>query len=166
MTEMIPSSAPQEIQDLIKKMSLEAEAFGSGIEVTMGIMGKILNATSEDDIFGAANGGMMSSKEYVQTPFRLKEDGLTARKSTVEDNEGFPYYWILTVTEMESGEEVMVSAGGASAVATLSALRDNGILAKYEDQGGMPLFFFEKPAKNGSVILLKPWRGGNGSAKK
>jgi hypothetical protein len=159
-TDLIPSGAPEEIKALVQKMAAESESFGdSGLEITMGIMGRILTAASEEEIFAAADAALTSSQDYIQIPFRLKEDGLTARKSTVEESNGFPYYWIMKVTEIESGEEVTLSCGGASAVATLSALRDNGILAKYEDQGGMPLVFFEKAAKVGSIVLLRPYRG-------
>lgn len=167
---VLPKNAPEKLVALVNKLNLEAETFGDSMSSTFDILENILSATTEEEIFNAANAGTNSGQDFVDIPFRIREDGISARKSRKNDSgQGFPIYLQLNVVRLDTNEPIVISIGGLSAVATLAALRDNGVLASYEDLNGMALVFKEKQATNGNVLLVQPWAAGNsrnGSSKK
>lgn len=162
----LPPGTPPKVLAMVQKMALEADTFGGdALSATFDILNNILKATDEVEIFKAANAGTTSGQDYLETGFRLREDGISSRKSTKNSEGGLPYYYQLSVTDFHTGEPLTVSCGGLSAVAVITTLRDNGILAKYEEEGGMPLMFTEKAAGNGNVLLVQPYVP-NGRSKK
>lgn len=127
----------------------------------MQIMESILNAADdEDSIFAAANAGTLSSKEWKNHPFRLQEVDIQYKRSAVTYREqgGFPWYSLLQVTDLEDGVLKPVTCGGYSAVTTIWKLQLSGVLAKYKDEGGMPLQFVGKQTSRFEVILVQPFR--------
>lgn len=126
----------------------------------LNFMSRILEANDEDAIFAAANAGTTATKEFFNTPFLLKSDGIEWKRSaaTYIEQGGFPWYTLVRVTDMTTGEERTLNGGGFSYMTTLYKLWKVGILAKYDEEGGMPLVMEPKAtAKGFAVVLLKKY---------
>lgn len=136
----------------------------------MDIMSRILGATDEDAIFAAANAGTIATKHFLNTPHRLPSTGITWKKTAAQyiETGGFPWYALTRVIDLSTGEEKTLNGGGISYITTLYKLWKVGILAKHDDDGGMPLILEGKPAARGTVVLVKPFKmplSGNGTKK-
>jgi hypothetical protein len=119
------------------------------------IMASILTAEdNEDAIFAAANAGAISGKDFANKPFLLKSADIQWKRSgaVYRDQGGFPWYALMHITDLETGEERVMTCGGLSIVTTIWKLQRAGILDKYED--GMPLVFTEKATGSGFNTLL------------
>lgn len=155
------------VQNLLDKLRLESSMGDDGAFVTQdSIAEKILQAATEDEIFAAADAGTVATKNFVGRPFRLSKDAITVRVSTRDDIEGgMGYYLLLRVTDLQTDEEVILNTGAQSLVTTIIKLRDDGHFDKYEKDGGYPFIIKTKPAGNGDVLILQPFKAA-GSAKK
>jgi hypothetical protein len=148
-----------------RKLGLEAEIDdeNGGSDVSSRIQEKILNATTEEEIFAASQGGTVAGKDFLNRPFRLREEGVRVMESTIEPSKDNPnpepFYLLMDVVDLADGEEVTLNCGGKGIVATVISLRDNGILAKYEGQGGMPLMLTAKSTRKGNDVLnIQPFK--------
>lgn len=124
----------------------------------LNFMSRILAADDEDAIFAAANAGTTATKEFFNTPFLLKSTDIEWKRSaaTYIEQGGFPWYTLVRVTNMSTGEEMTLNGGGFSYMTTMYKLWKTGILAKYDEDGGMPLIMEPKAtAKGFAVVLLK-----------
>lgn len=125
------------------------------------IMSGILNADSEDAIFAAANAGTTSGKDFIDNPFMLKSEAIQWKKSAAafQEQGGFPFYALMRVMDMMTGELRVLNCGGLSFLTTLWKLAQLGVIAQYDDNGGMPLVLTEKAASSGyTVLLLKKYQ--------
>jgi hypothetical protein len=138
------------------------------IEVTMDdgpnpavfeIMSAILKADTEDDIFAAANAGVISGKDFIDIPFRLRAEDIQWKKSAAayRENNGFPYYILMRPTDLVTGERLVVSCGGSTFCTTIFRLGKKGHFADYEAEGGMPLYIKAKPVGLGAVLILQKY---------
>lgn len=162
------SEALPAIRGLMRKLELEVQASANDPTVQLSIMENILAATTEEEVYERQETGTVASKEFTNRPFRLRMEDITWKKSadTYINQGAFPYYAILRVTDMETGEEVVIDTGAATVVASLVALIDidnsgdgkSGPFSRYGTDG-KPLQFVPKPMASGNVIiLLKPVR--------
>lgn len=154
------------IRSLIGKLELEATVDSKSS--TYSIMERILAAETEEEIFDAQEAGSIGSKDHTLQPFRLQASGIEWKKSgqVYIDQGGFPYYALLHVTDIATGEELVINAGGPSVVSVLSNLLsldgderpiEKRPFERYREEGGRPLQFVPKPVASGfSVILLRP----------
>lgn len=136
-----------------------AETTGTD-DFVMDIMEKILSAETEDEIFAAQEAGVISGKDFAGRPFRLLEEDIQWRKSTIQtpDVENLPIYALMKVTALDTGEEEMLGCGGKTFVATLFALiaRDAFDTKKYPD--GRTFVLRATATPSGSRLSLLPYK--------
>jgi hypothetical protein len=154
-------NAPPEVITLLRKLNLNAGTETNTAQFA--IMAGIQQATTLDEIFAAANAGIVSGEDFTNRPFLLRSDGFEwkrAARQFIQDG-GFPFYCLLRVTEISTGEVVTLGCGGWSFVATVDALDKGGYLEAYDAQGGMPLMIQAKTMKGSGydVLLLVPAAG-------
>lgn len=159
-----------EIASLLRELSMEATNVENVDDFAMTIMTNILSAETEEDIFGAQDEGMTSGKDYLNTPFRLDMGGISWRASSEDyiTEGGFPFYAIMNVTEIESGEEFALNCGGKSFVAVLRALQrremrgdlsfEDKPFARFAADGGRPFEIHGKKSGRGTVLILRPYK--------
>lgn len=149
------------VKQMVVTLFEEAGERQQSDDYVMDIVEGILNAETLDDIFEAQEAGGLSSKAYVNQPFRLKPEGLQFLKSTIVSPSSLPFYAALNVTEIGTGEERNITAGGNSVVPVLYKLREAGFLKQYADEygEGMPLVFVAKGTAAGLERLeLRPYK--------
>lgn len=174
MTDVTPTAnLTPAIRNLFEKLEIESTMLDDSPVSAYSIAEKILSADTEEAIFEAANAGTTAGKNYVNRPFRLHENNISVRESNRDDLDGGlidprtgkQFYVLLSVTDLETGNDDVLNCGSPSIVTTLLALRDGGHMAKYNDEGGMPLMITSKPTGNGEVLILKPFRAANAAKK-
>lgn len=167
--EVIPAGvALPQIAAMIRR--LESAALTADDRATqLRIMENILSAEDEESLFRAQEAGTVSSKNFLEIPFRLRAAGIEWRQSApqyVEQGQ-FPVYALLTVETLEHGDTVVVNAGGLSTCAVLAKMTEwdedtsrpveKRPFAAYEEDGGRPMQFVARTTTSGyDVILLKP----------
>lgn len=139
------------------KLDLESTIDDGEIDPTVfEIMAGILGADTEDAIFAAANKGTIATKTYLDQPFLLKRADiqfkLSGRRFTEEG--GFPYYALLRVTDLATGEIVTLNGGGKSFLTTIWALQKSNSFERYEETGGMPMVLIGKIASSGNIVVI------------
>lgn len=87
-------------------------------QVTIDIIGRILNATSVADVLGGNNA--ISADDYLDKPFALT--AVRFNKSTFEDA-GPKFYALLTGANTD-GEEVVITCGARNVIAQAWKLQD------------------------------------------
>jgi len=132
----------------------------SNDEFVMGLLERILSAETPEDIFAAQeNAGSMAGKDFTMRPFLLKEEDILYRASNLE--KGFPFYALLKVTELQTGEEVMLNCGGKTFMAVLYGLRESGYFSA--EKGGTPegrgFMLKETASGEGAYLSLLPFAG-------
>lgn len=127
-------------------------------EFVMGLMEQILSAETIDDIFAAQEAGAKAGKDFTNRPFLLKGENLAFRRSRLKT--GFPFYAVMTVTEIATGDEVQLTCGGKTFMAVVTALRDRGY---FNDDpaapDGRPLVLIATGPEDGAYLSLKPFAG-------
>lgn len=162
------SEALPEIRRLLGKLSIEAQATANDPAASLAIMESILRAESEEELFERQQAGTTSSKDYVLRPFRLLPENIAWKRSGqgyVEQG-GFPFYALLRVTDIETGNEVVVDSGSTSVLSVLersidlddeSRPMEKRFYERFRKDGGRPLQFVPKAVQSGyNVITLMP----------
>jgi len=141
---------------MIRGLAVEAsfaETNGDAETFVLNIMEGILSAESEDEIFEAQEAGGTSGKDFANRPFTVNDSGIVWRISNIENDKGFPFYAMMTVTEIATGEEVTLTCGGKTFVCVLRALQMKGALKEPK-----PLVIISTPSPNGAFLSLRPYR--------
>lgn len=160
-TAVVPTQHLAEVRLLLTKLKNEVEfaADQPGTTAAWQIMESMLAAENEEELFDRQEAGAIASKDFTLRPFRLQEGDIQWKKSSqgfVEQG-AFPFYALLHVTDMESGDHVVIDSGSPSVIGVLSKLIDLKGFERFEADGGRPFQFVAKPVSSGySVILLKP----------
>lgn len=137
------------VQRLEIESSIETNDDGLGTDVAS-ILESILAAGSVEDVFKAQELGTIASKDFLMRPFNLRSEDITWRRSTQGT---FPFYALMRVTDLETGEQVTLNGGGITFVGIIYSLQNKGAL----DGDGMDLMLWEKSTQSGnSVVLVKP----------
>ena len=150
------------MKNLIDRLKIETELGSSegGFRTDVAsIMENILRAETEDEVFARQDAGTVATKDYVNRPFRLTPEDVTWKMTGPAFREAgaFPFYALIKVTDVQSGDSLILNGGGATFVAVLDRLIQLGGLSGYENEGGRTLMIVEKPVASGfSVLLLKP----------
>lgn len=167
MTQAIqPMASLTEVRTLLTRLQNEVQFAEESGGTALSIMESMLAAESEEELFDRQEAGAISSKDFVLRPFRLLPENIQWKKSNqafVEQG-GFPFYALITVTDMETGERVVIDTGSPSCISVLSKLvefdeetRPKRSFEPFREKGGRPLQFVGKPVASGNtVILLKP----------
>lgn len=171
---MTQAEAPQEmvLSEQFKNMKSMIDLLK--IEVSIGeqdtstdiasIMENILSGESEEEVFARQEIGSTATKDYLNKPFALKAEDITWKASLLKgDGFTFPFYALLRVTDIESGEELTLNGGGATFVSVLWKLQQLSAFDGFEN--GRPLILVGKPTASGqTVVLLKPIAGSKRAA--
>jgi hypothetical protein len=144
-----------EIAALVERLKIETQIPDDEFRADIAaIMENILRADSEEEVFARQEAGGVASKDYVNRPFTLSVEGIQWKLTGHAFREGgsFPFYAMLKVVDSETGNDMLINAGGATVVAVLDKLARLGALDEPRS-----LMFVEKPVASGfSVILLRP----------
>lgn len=150
-TVAIPDAYPR-IAAMMQRLSLETSV-GENDDFRYDIaeiVENILNADTDAELFERQEIGSIASKDYTGKPFYLDKSGITWKRSALDGI--FPFYALLRVTDMETGEVRVINTGGATCIAVLDSLVMRGYLD--EEKG---LMFVEKATASGySVIMVRP----------
>lgn len=161
-----PTANLNEVRLLLTRLQNEVSFTEENGGTALSIMESMLAAESEEELFDRQEAGAVSSKDFVLRPFRLLPENIqwkNSNKAYIEQG-GFPFYALITVTDMETGDRVVIDSGSPSVISILSKLvefddpsRAVRSFEPHRERGGRPLQFVEKPVSSGySVILLKP----------
>lgn len=138
---------------------LEAAEGVSAEDFVFDIVESILAAETEEDIFEAQSSGAESGKEFVNRPFLLTEENLRFMKSRLVEPGKLPFYALMDVTEIATGNEYTMTCGGISVVSVLFALREKGFLSAERYPNGRPLVLQPKDTASGFVRLeIQPFK--------
>lgn len=123
------------------------------------LMEKILAAQTAEEIFAAQDSGMVSGKDFAGRAFYLKADDITIVQSTITEGEGLPFYAVLKVTEISTGEEYVLNCGGKTFMAVLEGLRKIDYFDVTEETpNGAALVIIATPSPKGAYLSLKPFK--------
>lgn len=143
---------------MLESFVQEAQVVENSPTFVYDIMEAILNAESFDDIFAAQDAGGLSGKEFTQRPFYLRGEDITIRKSTIEGGDGLPFYAILTVTEIHTGEQHTLNCGGKTFMAVLYALRERGYFNDAPEEGRAFVLIGTDSEAGYTYLSLKPFQ--------
>lgn len=143
---------PSNIAAFARAVELESTMDNGG--AVRDIMEQILSAESIEDVFAAADAGTISGKDMADVPFFLRKDDIEWKMSAsaYRENGQFPFYTLLRVGDLETGEKKVVSCGGSTFVTTIWRLIQIGAFEKFDDRG-MPLVIKAKPTGLGAVLI-------------
>jgi len=155
------------VRNFLRRLDLEAttEAQEGGDETVLQIINSILAAETEEELFKAQEAGVLSAKDFVNQPFRLKSENVSWRRSNIESS-ALPFFAIMKILDLEDGEEKMLACGGATFMVVLDKLISFGSLDRPEDsdQGRSLQITAKRTSRGYDVLLLKPFNM-NGARK-
>lgn len=162
---------PQEVLNLARKIDIESSLDNSGANTaTLDIMAQILRAESAEDVFAASNAGAVSAKDFIGIPFKFHSKDLAWKRSAAvfRENGNFPYYMLVRCTNLQTGEEFVMTCGAPSVIAVLWRLGELGELERGDEtEDGSSFILDSKPVSSGfSVILIRPFKLAAPSGKK
>jgi hypothetical protein len=122
------------------------------------IMESILGADTEEAIFAAANQSTTATKNFLDRPFLLRGEDIQWKESAeiYRSGKGFPWYTLLKITDLQTGEALTLNGGGWTFVFCLYRLQQINAFANHEPNG-MPMVLRAKPASSGYSVVL-PFR--------
>ena len=96
----------------------------SGASVVVQIMEGILSADTFEDLFRAQEAGTVAGKNYINRPFILRPENVEWRRSrdVFIEQGGFPFFFFARVTDLETGDDIVVNCGGQTVVAMMYKL--------------------------------------------
>ena len=139
----LPANLPPQFQLMINTLKELAtpEDGDDSLSTSIQIAESILEQTTEEAIFAAANGETVSGKNYIDEPFWVRARDIQGKVTgdQYKDEGGFPFYALCRARD-EEGNWFVLNCGGESVVPTLFRLWDVGAIERYGDDG-MPLIF-------------------------
>lgn len=161
--ELIVNEDHPALRMMIRALALQSsfDDSASADDFAMRVMEGVLQAETEQDVYDAQEVGMTAGKDFTDRPFFLYEEDISWKRSAEAyiSQKAFPFYAILNVTEIDTGEVVTLDCGGKAFVSALYRLTqmdnpDPFDLDKYPN--GKPLQIKAKPVPAGTVLFLKP----------
>jgi hypothetical protein len=148
------------LRQMIRRQAIEAdlpENVQDGKDFIYDIMERILTAETVEDVFAQQEAGLISGQDFTDRPFFLRTDGISIRKSTKPG--GLPFYAMLKVLEISTGEDLVINCGGTTFMAVLEALRQKNYFDPTPDRlSGAPVVLIAKPSPAGAYLLLLPYK--------
>lgn len=156
------TQVPERVRQLVDRLKLSS-TFQNTASIQLGIMDQILSATSEDEIFAAANAGTIAGKDVAGRVFLIHEhDWMRSAPGYIAQG-AFPFYALCKVTFLDTGDNAVVNCGGFTFVSVLDALDRNGHLEKHPD--GYPMVLEVRQTQNGmDVVIPRPFKMPQNSA--
>ena len=150
------------LRTMLRQQSIEAslvETNGANADFVFDLMEKILAAETAEEIFAAQDSGMLSGKDFAGRPFYLTADNISILKSTITEGDGLPFYSVLKVVEIATGEEFVVNCGGKTFMTVLHGLRRiNYFNVTDEQPNGASVVILATPSPKGAYLSLKPYK--------
>ncbi len=154
---------PEALAEMIREIAAIADSNlqdgrGTAEEFVAGIMTNILNAETFEDVFAAQDSGGISGKDFTNRPFTiLSNDDIIWAPSDLESSP-FPFYAIMKVHPLDDPDnEVSVSCGGLTFVATIYTLMKRGYFDAVKYPEGRSLILTSTDATNGAYLSLRPF---------
>lgn len=165
MTELETRNPLQELADtypglrlMASRLAGQAELVSDNpLETQMRIIGSMLDSDDEESLFAAQDAGTIAAKDMPNTPFRLKADSISVKRSTIEGS-GLPWYVLLQATDLRGENPFTINCGSPTVLAVLDKLmqwHEDGrdTFTKFDDEGGRPFQFVEKNTASGNTVL-------------
>lgn len=152
---------PPALRQMLQVMALESSSVtdeDANTDFLLKLMENILTAETFEDVFTTQTAGMLSGKDHTDKPFWLKESGISIRKSTKDGQ--LPFYAVLNVVDIETGEELTLNCGGTTFLTVLHKLRMDDYFSAEKGcpEEGRPLVLVAKESPAGAYLLLMPYR--------
>lgn len=144
------------IRNVLGTIRQEIELSGTGEyeSMVLGILNDIATAETEEELFAAQDlPPMTAGKDFLNIPFRLLEENIAWRPSTLTDDW---FFAILQVQRMDTGEWVTVDCGGKTFVTILRKLQLMDGFKRFADEGGRPLMLTAKGSEGNQPLFLRP----------
>lgn len=139
---------------MLSEVMLEVTMDESGSMAAFDIMEQVLAGGDMDAIFAAANAGTTSGKDYIDKPHYLNPDDVQWKLSTVGmETGGFPFYILTKVTDMETGERIVLNCGGLTYCGAIYALKKIGAFDQFGPEG-MPMVIKSKQVDAVKTVLI------------
>lgn len=145
---------PPNVVRFARMLDIEATLDQSAINPAVyDIMSRILDSEDADAVFAAAMAGTTAGKDFIDVPFLVKRDDWEWKKSAAMFREqgGFPFYTLMRVVNLQTGEQQVVSCGGYTHCTVMWRLAQLQEFDKESD--GLPMVLKGKPAPAGIVII-------------
>lgn len=141
---------------MLNEVMLEVGIDDSGNTAAYDIMEQVLAGGDMDAIFAAANAGTTSGKDYIDKPHYLRREDIQWKLSAVgmkAEGMGFPFYILAKVTDMETGERMVINCGGLTYCGTIFALTKIGAFDQFGPEG-MPMVIKAKAVDEVKSVLI------------
>jgi len=148
------------LRHMMQILTMEAESApdDNADEFVMSLMEKILSATTPEEIFAAQDSGMRSGQDFAGRPFYLAAQDISIRRSSIQEG-GLPFYAMVKVTEIATGEEHVLNCGGKTFMSTLHGLRQIDYFNVTDEfPFGRSMTIIATPSPKGAYLSLKPFR--------
>lgn len=144
------TQVPPKIREMLARIKLNA-TYGT-LSAQVNIMENIASATSEEEIFAAANAGTMSGQAVAGRPFLLLEYDWKPSAPGYVQQGAFPFYALCRVSFLDDGKEAVLDCGGYTFVSVVDSLDKNGHLAAHPD--GYPMILESRRMNSGYDVLI------------
>lgn len=149
--------APKEytnVLGMVRELALEATLDDSDNPATFEIMESILSAGTLEELFTAANAGTTSGKDFTDRPFYWDGNGQYKISSIgLKKPGGFPFYWLGKVTDLQTGERIVLNCGGNTFVPVLWKMGKLGIFSQFGPEG-VPMVIKGKVLDESRTVLI------------
>lgn len=147
------SRVPEHVRTMLQRLDVNATSDTASAQLD--IMSRILEATTEEEIFAAANAGTVSGQSVAGRNFLLHSFDWKRSAPAFVQQGAFPFYALCRVTMMDTGEDHVLDCGGFTFVSVLDGLdRLGAIEAKENGQGGYPMVLEARPMPSGFTVLI------------
>lgn len=149
------------LRAMIRQLSIEAALDASDIstDFVMELMEQILNSNSAEEIFASQESGMKSGKDFCGRPFYLASQNIQVRRTTFTEAKGVPYYFVMKVVEVATGEEVVLNCGGQTFLAVMQGLRNIDYFDVTEEfPYGRAISLISNASPAGAYLTVAPYR--------
>jgi hypothetical protein len=149
------------VRRMMQKLAMEASVDSADLadDFVMQLLEGILNAESVEEIFESQSNGMVSGKDFAGRPFYLSSENIQVKRTAFTDGAGLPFYFILKVITIDTGEEIILSCGGKTFMAALEALRNLDYFDVTEEYPlGRSIVLQSHNAPAGAYLTIAPYR--------
>jgi len=149
------------VRRMLQQLAMEASVDSTDLadDFVMQLLEGILNAESAEEIFEAQSNGMVSGKDFAGRPFYLSSDNIQVKKTAFTDGQGLPFYFILKVIAIDTGDEVILNCGGKTFMAVLQGLRNIDYFDVTDEYPmGRSIVLQSHNAPAGAYLTVAPYR--------
>jgi hypothetical protein len=147
------AKVPPRVRQLVERLSLNATVGTAGAQLD--IMDQILSATTEEELFAAANAGTTSGQDVAGQAFLIKDWEYKRSAPGYVEKGAFPYYVLLRAQMVMDGRELVLNCGGFTVVSVIDGLDRLGKLSEaIAQKGGYPMVLEARQTTSGFDVLI------------